>query len=694
MKKRLLSRLLIYIVLTAAAVFAGWRMEAQSPYSVNIFKPATVMTATSQTSTAIPLGTAATVPKSGSYAGGNIQLTGSSLTTATFGVTVSSDNGATYFAVPICTVAATPICATTQTATASAIFTINLAGLTHIKFVTSGTFTATSISLLLTASPNAQAKNSGTGGAGGAVSSVSGTSPIVVTPTTGATVVSCPTCSTGTTPTIAHTPLVLKGDNAGNAVAATGQDEAVTAALGTSGNVIETTTPPPNVGNNNTIYGFGAGAALTFTPNTATTSAYENVIIGYLAGQHQTTQNFNVLIGSQAGNSLTGSGAPVEDGINTCIGAGSCQTLVTGGDNVYLGEDAGSGNAGAGSGNTVLGVHAGDNITTLNSSEIIGHSAMGTTGASITVSNDVVIGDGAASNASGSNSDNIIEGHQAANNFTTGIQNVYIGSAVAPQVTSGQHNVVVGYDGAPGLTTGSDNTIIGWEAMNSQIASSGSIAIGSLANSDTGSDNVEAGSFSGGSASQSDQVCLGLFSCNNMTGGSNVAVGIQANATSAGTGHNNVLLGRLAQVGPNINSAAQIGVGTNSTSSTLQFLNTQIVNAAGTIPHANLDIVSNAITSATGGSGITSVTCATAACTNLRGTYTVVGGTATTGTIFTLVWPTTTAAYVCAVTQNDTGVATAYLGLGHTVATATGMTVSAGITVIGTTFSVDYNCQP
>lgn len=105
--------------------------------------------------------------------------------------------------------------------------------------------------------------------------------------------------------------------------------------------------------------------------------------------------------------------------------------------------------------------------------------------------------------------------------------------------------------------------------------------------------------------------------------------------------------------------------------------------------------VSNAITSTTPlGSGITSVTCATASCTNLRGTYTVVGGTATTGTIFTLTWPTTGTAYVCSATQNDTGVATAYLGLGHSVATATGMTISAGISVIGTTFNVDYSCQP
>lgn len=104
--------------------------------------------------------------------------------------------------------------------------------------------------------------------------------------------------------------------------------------------------------------------------------------------------------------------------------------------------------------------------------------------------------------------------------------------------------------------------------------------------------------------------------------------------------------------------------------------------------------ISAAITSATAGTNITSVTCATGSCTNLRGTYTVVGGTATTGTIATLVWPTTTTAYVCIVTQNDTGVATAYLGLGHTVATATGMVISAGITVIGTTFNVDYSCTP
>lgn len=117
-------------------------------------------------------------------------------------------------------------------------------------------------------------------------------------------------------------------------------------------------------------------------------------------------------------------------------------------------------------------------------------------------------------------------------------------------------------------------------------------------------------------------------------------------------------------------------------------------NASGIVSTTCTVIPSSATATATPGTGITSVTCATAACSNLRGTFTVVGGTATTGTIFTLAWTATPTAYVCSVTQNDTGVATAYLGLGHTVATTTGITVQAGISVIGTTFNVDYQCQP
>ena len=101
--------------------------------------------------------------------------------------------------------------------------------------------------------------------------------------------------------------------------------------------------------------------------------------------------------------------------------------------------------------------------------------------------------------------------------------------------------------------------------------------------------------------------------------------------------------------------------------------------------------INGAISSATGGSGTGTITCLTASCTNISGTYSVAGGTFTTGTALTLVWPTTTAVYKCWVSQNG-GVAP--YGLGHGVATATGMTVTAGISIFGVTVSFDYGCSP
>lgn len=93
----------------------------------------------------------------------------------------------------------------------------------------------------------------------------------------------------------------------------------------------------------------------------------------------------------------------------------------------------------------------------------------------------------------------------------------------------------------------------------------------------------------------------------------------------------------------------------------------------------------------TAGSGVTSVTCASAACTNLRGTYTIVGGTATTGTVASLAWTATPTAYVCTATMN--GGATSF-GIGNSVATTTGMNITAAVSVVSATFSVNYSCQP
>ena len=154
-------------VLSLLVLCASGLGLAQSPYSVTIFNP-TVMTATSQTSAAIVLGRKqGSIWTAGSYAGANVMLTGASLTTATFAVQGSSDGGVNYFPIPINAILTPTTTAATITATAAGIYQVSLAGLTHIRFVTSGTFTATNIVLTLTASPNANVSRSAGGGGGG-----------------------------------------------------------------------------------------------------------------------------------------------------------------------------------------------------------------------------------------------------------------------------------------------------------------------------------------------------------------------------------------------------------------------------------------------------------------------------------------------------------------------------------------------
>lgn len=141
-----------------------------SPYSIGSFA-AQNFTATNTTGAAIALNGLAsgTSTVGSSFASANITVTGSGLTTATFGVQGSSDLGVTYYPLLITNVSvpgATP--ATTATVTANGLYQVSLAGLTHVRFVTSGTFTAASLSLKLSASPNAISRGNSTGtGTGG-----------------------------------------------------------------------------------------------------------------------------------------------------------------------------------------------------------------------------------------------------------------------------------------------------------------------------------------------------------------------------------------------------------------------------------------------------------------------------------------------------------------------------------------------
>lgn len=97
----------------------------------------------------------------------------------------------------------------------------------------------------------------------------------------------------------------------------------------------------------------------------------------------------------------------------------------------------------------------------------------------------------------------------------------------------------------------------------------------------------------------------------------------------------------------------------------------------------------------TAGTGVTSVVCATSyTCTNSRGEFTLVGGTATTGTIATVNFSTTLgAAPFCTVSTNGNGgSSTTFFDLGHGLPSTSSFTVTSGITVIGATINIDYQC--
>jgi hypothetical protein len=95
----------------------------------------------------------------------------------------------------------------------------------------------------------------------------------------------------------------------------------------------------------------------------------------------------------------------------------------------------------------------------------------------------------------------------------------------------------------------------------------------------------------------------------------------------------------------------------------------------------------------TAGTGVTSVTCTSATCDVNGGSLTIVGGTATTGTVATIGYTglgLLLAPRTCLVVQN--GGAT-HLGIGHGAPSTTSFTVTSAVTVSGVTFNVDYSCK-
>ena len=94
----------------------------------------------------------------------------------------------------------------------------------------------------------------------------------------------------------------------------------------------------------------------------------------------------------------------------------------------------------------------------------------------------------------------------------------------------------------------------------------------------------------------------------------------------------------------------------------------------------------------TAGAGVTSATCISTNCDVNGGTVTVVGGTGTTGTIVTVNYSLISPAPRSCQVSMDGG--TTAFGLGHGIPGTTSFTITAAVSIIGATFSLDYQCKP
>lgn len=136
-------------------------------------------------------------------------------------------------------------------------------------------------------------------------------------------------------------------------------------------------------------------------------------------------------------------------------------------------------------------------------------------------------------------------------------------------------------------------------------------------------------------------------------------------------------------------AASTLAVGTNSSK--------KLVAAAlaGAGPTVQTGIATpNGTPTFTPGTSVTSCGCASGyTCTNTRGEITIVGGTATTGTICTVNFSATLAAApgLCQVTQEG---GAAFQGISEGIPSTSSFTIAAGVSVATVTVTADYTCKP
>jgi hypothetical protein len=157
------------------------------------------------------------------------------------------------------------------------------------------------------------------------------------------------------------------------------------------------------------------------------------------------------------------------------------------------------------------------------------------------------------------------------------------------------------------------------------------------------------------------------------------------------TGATETIYGSILEPNVAASSSAQTGTACFGTGGALSY-NIKNNCGGGNAPALGLSIPTGTATFAVG-SGVTSVVCASGfSCNNSRGTLTIVGGTATTGTVATVSFSAAlSAAPACFASMNG---GSTLFSIGNSAPTTAAFNITAGISVIGATFNVNYSCQP
>ena len=295
--------------------------------------------------------------------------------------------------------------------------------------------------------------------------------------------------------------------------------------------------------NNGTFVGSEAGMHTKGNRNTAlgmqamrgggSSTCSDNICIGYQTLYNISGGNYNVVVGSTAGSSITSGSNLTCLGYNAEPSSGTATNEITLGDSNVNSLRIPGLQSGASDGQVLTYNSTNGNITLADAGGGGGASAINDLSDAITYDSgrSIGLGTGALANDDGTDNDNTAVGFNSLNATTSGFLNTAVGHKTADSNTTGIYNTALGAYSLREVTTQRNNTAVGVFALN-KATSNNNTAVGKNA--------------CAVSTSADNQTAVGneaLADCT--TGGSNTAIGFETLDVLT-TGSGNVALGNRA----------------------------------------------------------------------------------------------------------------------------------------------------